>query len=49
VKVLVNLSAKVLSQDKEKLTQTFSATRDITKGEEVMVFYNDDFEKFVRN
>ncbi|MDA9121298.1 hypothetical protein N9J52_04620 [Flavobacteriales bacterium] len=45
----MNFRAKLLNQDKEKLTQTFSATRDITKGEEVMIFYNDDFEKFVRN
>ena len=42
-----NFSAKVYHQDKEKLTQTFSATRDIKKGEEVMIYYNDDFEEFV--
>ncbi|MDA9121296.1 SET domain-containing protein-lysine N-methyltransferase [Flavobacteriales bacterium] len=44
-----NFSAKVLHQDKEKLTQTFSATRDIAKGEEVMIYYNDDFEEFVKD
>jgi len=44
-----NFSAKVLHQDKEKLTQTFSATRDIKSGEEVMIYYNDDFEEFVKD
>ncbi len=42
-----NFNAKVVQQDKENLTQTFSATRDIAKGEEVMIYYNDDFESFV--
>lgn len=42
-----NFSAKVLHQDKESLTQTFSATRDIAKGEEVFIYYNDGFEEFV--
>ena len=44
-----NFSAKVFHQDKEKLMQTFSATRDIKKGEEVMIYYNEDFEKFVKD
>lgn len=42
-----NFSAKVLHQDKEKLTQTFVATRDINEGEEVMIYYNEKFEEFV--
>jgi SET domain-containing protein len=40
-------NAKVLHQDKEALTQTFAATRSIKKGEEVFIFYNDDFEEFI--
>lgn len=43
-----NFSAKVFHQDEEKLTQTFSASRDIKSGEEVMIYYNDDFEEFVK-
>lgn len=42
-------NAKVLHQDKEKLTQTFCATSNIRKGEEVMIFYNEDFEEFVNS
>ncbi len=41
-------SARVCHQDKENLTQTFAATRDIAQGEEVTIFYNADFEDFVR-
>jgi hypothetical protein len=44
-----NFNAKVLHQDKEKLTQTFSATRDISQGEEVMIYYNGKFEEFVNS
>ncbi len=40
-------NAKVLRQDKQNLTQTFSATKNIAEGEEVMIYYNDDFEDFV--
>lgn len=42
-----NFNAMVLHQDKEALTQTFAATRSIKKGEEVFIYYNDDFEEFV--
>jgi len=42
-----NFNARVSEQNKEALTQTFSATRPILKGEEVFIFYNDDFEEFV--
>lgn len=42
-------NAKVLHQDKGALTQTFVATRLIKKGEEVFIFYNDDFEDFIRS
>lgn len=41
-------NTKVLHQDKERLTQTFCATRKITAGEELFIFYNDDFEEFVK-
>lgn len=40
-------NAMVLHQDKKKLTQTFSAVRNIRKGEEVFIFYNDDFEEYI--
>ncbi len=43
-----NFSARVLHQDKENLTQTFVATRNIGMDEEVMIYYNDDFEEFVK-
>jgi len=42
-----NFNAKVIEQDKKALTQTFSSTRDIRKGEEVFIYYNEDFEKYV--
>ncbi|MCF8275566.1 MAG: hypothetical protein K9J17_02435 [Flavobacteriales bacterium] len=44
-----DFSAKVLHQDEEKLTQTFVATRNIAEGEEVMIYYNDDFQEFIEN
>lgn len=43
-----NFNTKVLHQDKESLTQTFCATRKIKAGEELFIFYNDDFEEFVK-
>ena len=43
-----NPSARVCQQDKENLTQTFAATRDIPQGEEVTIFYNADFEEFIK-
>jgi uncharacterized protein len=43
-----DFSAYVAHQDKEGLTQTFKAARDIAHGEEVTIFYNDDFEQFIR-
>ncbi len=42
-----NFNAKVLHQDNEALTQTFASTRPIKKGEEVFIYYNDDFEEFI--
>ncbi len=44
-----HFSARVLHQDKENNTQTFAATKDIKKGEEVFIFYNDLFEDFVQS
>ena len=41
-------NAKVLEQDKQNLTQTFAATRSIKEGEEVFIYYNEDFEAFVK-
>jgi SET domain-containing protein len=42
-----HFNAKVLHQDKEHLTQTFVSTRNIEKGEEIFIFYNPDFEKYI--
>lgn len=42
-----NFNASVLSRNKESLTQTFVSTRKIGKGEEVFIYYNDDFEEFI--
>ena len=44
-----NFNAKVLNQDKENQTQTFAATKPIAKGEEIFIYYNDDFEGFIRS
>ncbi|MCB0756432.1 MAG: SET domain-containing protein-lysine N-methyltransferase [Flavobacteriales bacterium] len=44
-----NFNAKVKSQDKDGLTQTFASTRSIEKGEEVFIYYNDDFEEFIQD
>lgn len=41
-------NAKVIRQNKEKNTHEFSAIRDIRIGEEVTIYYNDDFEKFIQ-
>jgi SET domain-containing protein len=41
-------TAKVMQQNKEEQTQTFSAVSDIKKGDEVTIFYNDDFEEFIQ-
>lgn len=44
-----DFNTRVLTQDKVRLTQTFVATRNINAGEELFIFYNDDFEQFVTN
>ena len=41
-------NAQVVHQDKARLTQTFAATRAIKKNEEVMIYYNADFEEFIQ-
>lgn len=43
-----NFNVKVLYQDKESHTQTFSTTRGIQEGEELFIYYNDDFEEFIQ-
>lgn len=40
-------NAKVITQDVQQLTQTFAATRAISAGEEIMIYYNSDFEEYV--
>ncbi|NQY09651.1 MAG: SET domain-containing protein-lysine N-methyltransferase [Flavobacteriales bacterium] len=41
-------NAGVHSQNPATKTQVFAATTDIKKGEEVTIYYNDEFEKFVK-
>ncbi|MFG6686614.1 SET domain-containing protein-lysine N-methyltransferase [Mariniflexile sp. HNIBRBA6329] len=40
-------NAEVKERDFLKLTQSFVATSDIVKGDEITIFYNDAFEAFV--
>jgi hypothetical protein len=48
VKIHANINAKFIHQDKETIIQTFADLRHIKKGEEVMIYYNDDFEEFIQ-
>lgn len=35
------------SMDKEKLTKTFKTTKDIEVGEEITLYYTDDFQEYI--
>jgi SET domain-containing protein len=42
-------NAKVSHQDFENKIQEFSSKEPIVKGEEITIFYNDEFEVFINN
>ena len=41
-------SAEIMHRDFNKLVQTFAAKETILKGEEVTIYYNDAFEKYIQ-
>jgi SET domain-containing protein len=41
-------SAEIIGRDFTNLVQTFGAKTDILKGEEITIYYNDAFEKYIR-
>ena len=41
-------SAEVIHRDFTNLIQTFAAKTDIAEGEEITIYYNDAFDKFIR-
>ena len=41
-------NAEISDRDFIGLVQTFSAKKDILKGEEVCIYYNDAFEKYIQ-
>ncbi|MCH8905420.1 MAG: SET domain-containing protein-lysine N-methyltransferase, partial [Bacteroidetes bacterium] len=40
-------NAKIHDRDFDNNIQRYSAVRNIAKGEEVTIFYNEDFEEFI--
>lgn len=40
-------SAEIISRDFTNLVQTFGAKRAILKGEELTIYYNDAFERYI--
>lgn len=40
-------SAEIIGRDFNNLVQTFGAKMDILQGEEITIFYNDAFDKFI--
>ncbi|MGJ8592628.1 MAG: SET domain-containing protein [Aquaticitalea sp.] len=42
-------SAEIVDRDFTNLTQTFAAKTDILKGEEITIYYNDAFDKFIKD
>lgn len=42
-------SAGILGRDFKNLIQTFVAITDIAKGDEITIYYNDAFDKFINN
>lgn len=41
-------NAEITNRDFINLVQTFSAKKDILKGDEVTIYYNDAFEKYIQ-
>ena len=42
-------NAEIVARDFENLTQTFAATTNIQKGEEITIYYHDDFERYIKS
>lgn len=40
-------NAEILERDFKNLTQTFVAKSDIVKGDEITIYYNEAFEKYI--
>lgn len=40
-------NAEILERDFNNLTQTFVAKSDIVKGDEITIYYNEAFEKYI--
>jgi len=40
-------NAEILERDFKNLTQTFVAKSDIIKGDEITIYYNEAFEKYI--
>lgn len=41
-------SAKIIGRDFTNLIQTFGAITDIAKGDEITIYYNEAFDKFIK-
>lgn len=44
-----NANAEVINRDFTNLVQTFGAKTAISKGDEIMIFYNQAFEDYIQN
>jgi hypothetical protein len=42
-------SAEIIERDFINLIQTFAAKRDIKKGEEITIYYNEAFDSFIKS
>jgi len=42
-------SAEIIGRDFKNLIQTFAAKTDIAKGDEITIYYNDAFDKFIND
>jgi len=42
-------SAEIFERDFKNLTQTFIAKSDIVKGEEITIYYNEAFDRFIND
>lgn len=40
-------SAEIISRDFTNQTQTFAAKKEILKGDEITIYYNDAFDRFI--
>lgn len=42
-------NAEVIKRDFNNQVQTFAAKTDISKGDEITIYYNDAFDKFIND